>query len=96
MFIIMERYRRLQRHLKPRHTEYMRDKAQRYQMTLSAVIKEYHAVFLPKRLHKLAASCFTADSLELHEAEAAELRSRLRYHERAAEKEKLRRAKKKA
>ena len=80
--IVMERYRRLNRFISKRTYERISTLCNRYQMTRSAVVKEFHEQLLPKRAWKLAKASFVDDYLKYHEESAKELRSSLRYHER--------------
>lgn len=81
MLIVDERYERLKRRLSPKTWAAIKDTARREEMTLSAVIYEYPH-YLPKRLQKLAVSCFVASRGEWVEARIAELRKMVKALER--------------
>lgn len=81
MLIVNERYRRLSARIAPRTWDRIRQKCAWEGMTQSAVIREYPE-FIPKRLRKLAASCFVATSRELYTERRKELRRELAAVER--------------
>lgn len=76
MLIVNERYRRLSARISPRTWDRIRQKCMWEGMSQSAVIREYPG-FLPKRLRRLAASCFVATSRECYEERRKELRREL-------------------